>query len=276
MPIDNVLKLYAKTIRSPFLHYGFWDDPAAVDPARVNLADIAAAQQRYIEHLAGFIPEDVQSILDVGCGIGGNSAYLREQGFKLEALSPDRYQEEVFQQKFDGEIPFHRSKFEKFQPAKEYDLILESESACYIKIIPGFVKAHEVLRDGGYLLAADYFVHHNDRVDSPHLKSSHNIERYLQAAADHGFKLVREYDQTENTVVTLDCAKEFFTRFVEPLLDYGRYSVERKYPRLFKLAGLLLGKHIASKKNQLDLIDSAEFRKHRRYMIYLFQKDGNA
>ena len=97
-----------------------------------------------------------------------------------------------------------------------------------------------------------------------------------QAAAEHGFKLIGEYDQTDNTVVTLDCAKEFFTRFVEPLLDYGRYSVERKYPRLFKLAARLFGKQIDRKRNQLDLIDSAEFRKHRRYMIYLFQKDGNA
>ena len=31
MAIDHVLKLYAETIRSPYLHYGFWDEPEKVN-----------------------------------------------------------------------------------------------------------------------------------------------------------------------------------------------------------------------------------------------------
>ena len=65
MPIDHVLKLYSKSIRSPYLHYGFWDHPEEIDPQELTLDDMVKAQDRYIEHLATFIPEDVKSILDV-------------------------------------------------------------------------------------------------------------------------------------------------------------------------------------------------------------------
>ena len=76
MPIDHVLKLYSESIRSPYLHYGFWDDPEKVVPGELTLDDMVKAQGRYIEHLSTFIPEDVKTVLDVGAGIGGNSTYL--------------------------------------------------------------------------------------------------------------------------------------------------------------------------------------------------------
>jgi len=150
MSIDNVLKLYSETIRSPYLHYGFWDDPSSVDLDKVTLQEIKDAQNRYIEHLASFFPEDVNSVLDVGCGIGGNAKYLQNHGYEIETLSPDDFQRSVIAKKFNGSIAFHHCKFEKFEPPKAYDLILESESACYIKIDQGFEKARETLRDDGY------------------------------------------------------------------------------------------------------------------------------
>ena len=95
MPIDHVLKLYSETIQSPYLHYGFWDHPQSVDLDKVTLQEIKDAQNRYIEHLASFIPEDVKSILDVGCGIGGNADYLQKMGYLVEGLSPDEFQKSV-------------------------------------------------------------------------------------------------------------------------------------------------------------------------------------
>ena len=158
MAIDHVLKLYAETIRSPYLHYGYWDEPEKVNVDSLSIDDIANAQGRYIEHLTSFIPEDVRSILDVGCGVGGNAAYLQERGFDIDVLSPDPYQEKVIKKKFNGAMQFFKSKFENFETDRTYDLILESESACYIKIEPGFTSARRALRTGGYLLVADYFV----------------------------------------------------------------------------------------------------------------------
>ena len=70
---------------------------------------------------------------------------------------------------------------------------MESESACYIKINEGFSKAREALGDGGYLLASDYFVHFKDTSKNPHLKSSHDLKKYLATAKEQGFELTFMY-----------------------------------------------------------------------------------
>jgi len=275
MSIDHVLKLYSETIRSSYLHYGFWDEPDKVNLDNMTLPDIKQAQERYIDHLASFIPDDVSSILDVGCGIGGNASYLLENGFHVETLSPDTYQQSVIKEKFEGSMTFHHCKFESFIPEKTYDLILESESACYIKIGLGFKKARETLREGGYLLASDYFVYNRDGSKNPHLKSSHDLSTYLQAAEDHGFTLVKEYDQTDNTMPTLDYGQYFIERFIKPTFEYGLYSAHKNYPKTTSMVQKLVKPKIEKKLSQLDLIDSDQFRKYRKYMIFLFKKSND-
>jgi len=275
MPIDHVLKLYSETIRSDYLHYGFWDEPNSVEIESITLQEIKNAQVRYIEHLASFIPNEVNSILDVGCGIGGNAEYLINQGYVVETLSPDDFQKSTIAEKFNNQMTFHHCKFEKFQPEKQYDLILESESACYIKINKGFEKARETLRTGGYLLASDYFVHYRDDSKNSHLRSSHDMEKYLSSAEAHGFEFIREYDQTDNTMPTLDYSKYFIERFINPTIEYSVHSAKKNYPKIAALIGKLVAPKLKAKKYQLDLLDSTLFRKYRKYMIYLFQKQND-
>ena len=272
MPIDHVLKLYSESVRSPYLHYGFWDDPKLVSAENLSLHDIVAAQDRYIEHLTSFIPEDVKTILDVGAGIGGNSSYLLNKGYKVEALSPDEYQEKVFAEKYNGEVKFHRSKFEDFEPEKQYDLVLESESACYIQIQPGWKTARKTIREGGYLLASDYFLHHNDGSGDWHIKASHNEKVYMEIGEEYGFKLLREYDQTENTMPTLDSAKAFMERYIYPTVEFSSNYMDKNYSFIMKILKKAFGKRVNEKMKQLSLLDSNEFRKYKRYMIFLFQK----
>ena len=272
MPIDHVLKLYSESVRSPYLHYGFWDDPKLVSAENLSLHDIVSAQDRYIEHLTSFIPEDVKTILDVGAGIGGNSSYLLNKGYKVEALSPDEHQEKVFAEKYNGEVKFHRSKFEDFNPEKQYDLILESESACYIQIQPGWKTARKTVRDGGYLLASDYFLHHNDGSGDWHIKASHNEKVYMEIGKEYGFKLLREYDQTENTMPTLDSAKAFMERYIYPTVEFSSNYMDKNYSFIMKILKKAFGKRVNEKMKQLSLLDSNEFRKYKRYMIFLFQK----
>jgi len=275
MPIDHVLKLYSETIRSDYLHYGFWGEPNSVEIESITLQEIKNAQDRYIEHLASFIPNEVNSILDVGCGIGGNAEYLINQGYVVETLSPDDFQKSTIAEKFNNQMTFHHCKFEKFQSEKQYDLILESESACYIRINKGFEKAQETLRAGGYLLASDYFVHFRDDSKNLHLRSSHDMEKYLSSAKAHGFELIREYDQTDNTMPTLDYSKYFIERFINPTIEYSVHSAKKNYPKTAALIGRLVATKLEAKKNQLDLLDSTLFRKYRKYMVYLFQKQND-
>ena len=272
MPIDHVLKLYSESIRSPYLHYGFWDDPESIDPNELTLDDMVKAQGRYIEHLASFIPEEVKTILDVGAGIGGNSSYLISKGYEVEALSPDEYQETVFKEKYDGQVKFHRSKFENFQPEKKYDLVFESESACYIEIEPGWKTAKKTIRDGGYLLASDYFLYHNDGSGDWHIKASHDEKNYIKKSEEYGFKLIKEFDQTENTMPTLDGAKALMERFIFPTLEFSSNYLGKNHPFILKVIKKAFGKKVDDKMKQLSLLDSKDFKKYKRYMIYLFQK----
>jgi MPBQ/MSBQ methyltransferase len=272
MPIDHVLKLYSESIRSPYLHYGFWDDPESIDPNELTLDDMVEAQGRYIEHLASFIPEEVKTILDVGAGIGGNSSYLISKGYEVEALSPDEYQETVFKEKYDGQVKFHRSKFENFEPEKKYDLVFESESACYIEIEPGWKTAQKTVRDGGYLLASDYFLYHNDGSGDWHIKASHDEKNYIKKSEEYGFKLIKEFDQTENTMPTLDGAKALMERFIFPTLEFSSNYLGKNYPFILKVIKKAFGKKVDDKMKQLSLLDSKNFKKYKRYMIYLFQK----
>ena len=272
MPIDHVLKLYSQSIRSPYLHYGYWDDPESIDPEQLTLDDMVKAQGRYIEHLASFIPEEVKTILDVGAGIGGNSSYLISKGFEIEALSPDEYQETVFAEKYNGKVRFHRTKFEDFEPEKKYDLVFESESACYIQIEPGWKTAQKTVRDGGYLLASDYFLHHNDGSGDWHIKASHDEKNYMKKAEEYGFKLIREYDQTDNTMPTLDGAKALMERFIFPTVEFSSNYLDKNHPFILKLIKKTFGKRVNDKMNQLSLLNSRDFKKYKRYMIFLFQK----
>ena len=97
------------------MHYGYWDDPNTIQFENMTLKDIKHAQERYIENLSTFIPKNVKTILDVGCGIGGNAEYLINHGYSVETLSPDDYQKKIVFDKFNGKVVFHHSKFEEFE-----------------------------------------------------------------------------------------------------------------------------------------------------------------
>ena len=136
----------------------------------------------------------------------------------------------------------------------------------------GFKKAREVLKEGGYLLVSDYFVYFRDESGNLHLKSSHDMSEYLKISEKFDFKLLKQYDQTENTMLTLDYAKYLMDRFVNPAINYGVYSTKKSFPTIVKMLEKIIKKKWNEKQDQLDLIDSFQFRKYRKYMIYLFQK----
>ncbi|MEE3718974.1 methyltransferase domain-containing protein, partial [Tumidithrix elongata RA019] len=158
---NAALQYYMEITGSQYLHYGYWEPiPTSFDD--LTILGLRKAQESYAFHLLAFIPEGIRTILDVGCGIGGNAAYLLKQGFKVEGLAPDPSQQENFLTRTGGEAPFHMSTFENFvetsqakNPSPAYDLLLFSESSQYMSAKDIAEGAAHLAVKGGYVLLAD-------------------------------------------------------------------------------------------------------------------------
>ena len=261
---DPILDYYRKLTKSNYLHYGYWNLED-----KLNIECLHLAQERYINYLISFIPTDVKTILDVGCGIGGNTLRLLEEGFKVEALSPDTAQEKAFLAK--GKAPFHLSKFENFDVEQTYDLILMSESAQYIPIKKGMEKCSNLLNDGGSLLISDYFLREKFEKDNIFSVSTHYKDEYLKAAEEYGFEIVKSEDITSKVTPTLDLAMLKFKEYVKPTLQLFDELLLGWSPTFYKIVKLIGRKQLNNLENQIQLIDSQLFVKHRQYMIYLFK-----
>jgi len=261
---DPFLEYYCQLTKSDYLHYGYWNKDE-----ELNVENLHRAQERYIEHLIALIPASVKTVLDVGCGIGGNAVRLKKEGFEVEALSPDPFQQKMFKAK--GEVPFHLTKFEDFETSKTYDLILMSESAQYIKIREGFEKCRTLLKDKGTLLVCDFFLREKPEKDNVFAAGIHQESEYLRIAEACGFEVVKAEDITSRVTPTLDLAQLKYDEYVKPTLELLDRLLLKHAPIPYKIMQFAARKQIAKVAVQQQLIDSQLFTKYRQYMIYLFE-----
>jgi MPBQ/MSBQ methyltransferase len=254
------LRFYHEILDCRYQHYGLWEG----DP--LTLQGLKAAQERYSEHLCSWVPEGVRSILDVGCGTGGNAAKLTGMGFEVEGLSPDPYQQEVFT-KGTG-LPFHLTILEEFDPGRKYDLVLMSESSQYIELEELFPAVRRCA-PGGYLLVSDYFVL---KKDSTRLtRSGHLLEKFLEEATKHGLTIERSEDITEKVTPTLELAKIWLNDYLNPSLRIVLEVFHRKRPRLAGwIFRLLRKKHDRFIDWQMKQ-DGELFASVKRYKSFLFR-----
>ncbi|MCE2504705.1 MAG: methyltransferase domain-containing protein [Chlorobi bacterium] len=262
---DRALRFYHEVLGLERLHYGLWepDDPRTV-------VGLKAAQTRYEQHLIDLIPEDAKSLLDVGCGTGIMSQSLLKRGYVVEGLSPDVNQRDPYMELTHG-APFHFCCFEEFEPERQYDCLILSESAQYIPLPDLFVVAVRALTPNGRIILADYFV--KDGADGPMARSGHRISRFDQLATEHGFRVMHEEDITDRTTPTLDLARSAIDRYLFPSFNIATEKIRARRPRTVKLLRWFFRKKIASLKEEMALLDSAEFARCKRYMVMVLSRD---
>jgi len=260
--VDRSLKSYEEILGVGYLHYGLWepDDPLTLDGVKI-------AQERYADFLCSWIPEGVETILDSGCGTGGNALKLKGLGYEVEGLSPDSYQQERFAERTGG-LPFHLTKLEDFDPPHTYDLVLMSESAQYVEL-PELFPCVRRAAPGGYHLVSDYFPFEKTghRLD----RSGHQLDAFLASAKAEGFELLRREDITDRVLPSLDYARQLVDTWGLPLFHAAVGSFEKDHPWLFRLGRWVLRKRIAKIQDQEVLIDSAEFKRRKSYEVFLFR-----
>lgn len=258
--VNTALRFYHEVVGLDHLHYGLWNG----EP--LTLEGLKVAQVRFSRHLLSWIPADVESVLDVGCGIGSTSLMLKEGGYDVEGLSPDPYHEKAFEDRVG--VPFHLSRFQEFTPERRYDLVLMSESAQYIWLDRLFPAA-TTSAPGGHLLVADYFTVNG--ATGALGRSGHPLDEFLETARNHGLHLLRREDVTEQAVPTLDLASRWVERYIDPCLALVSDHVERKVPRLVRTARWLLRRRLEKAAELRTLIDSDAFRAEKRYLLLLFR-----
>jgi MPBQ/MSBQ methyltransferase len=220
--------------------------------------------------LCSFIPPGVKSVLDAGCGTGGNALKLKARGYEVEGLSPDPYQREKFTQRTGG-LPFHLARFQEFTPQRRYDLVFMSESCQYVPLGELFPAAARAAEPGpaGHLLVSDYFPLLKD--GSRMTKSGHALDAFLAEAQKNGFEKLREEDVTARVAPTLDLAREWVERYAIPAARLAAETLAEKRPWLYRVGKWLLRKRVAKLDEQRVLLDSAEFRRVKRYRVFLFR-----
>ena len=258
---DRTLRIYNEVLGLDRLHYGIWltEDELTYD-------NLKKAQIRYEDFLVENIPDSVKTILDVGCGTGVLSRKLLDTGYQVEGLSPDINQKKVFTENVKAK--FHHTKFDKFKPDKEFDCLIMSESAQYIKLNRLFENARHSLKKDGYLMICDYFRLEN--ASGVHGKSGHYFNVFKEHLDQSGFKLISEKDITDSVTKTLDIAKDFANRAILAA-DIGTEKIRNKHPHLSKFVLWLFRNKIDKMDKQFELIDSVSFKRNKTYRFLLLQ-----
>lgn len=265
---NAAIDYYMGLTGSSYLHYGYWE-PLPKMGEELTLTRLRVAQVAYTAKLLSFIPEGTKTVLDVGCGIGGNAVYLCDRGFIVEGLAPDALQQERFIQNTNGQVPFYLTRFEDFHTSNSYDLILFSESSQYISALDLAQGAARLLDSGGYLLLADMM-----RFDAEYREgifSNCHVAGELQAALEQsGFKLIKTEDISTHIAPTIDLCVDNFRTFGLTTVKYIADVVAIAVPPLYSL-GRWAFKRWLEKLVVEGLAARAIFESHLCYFIQLWQ-----
>ena len=265
---NAAIDYYMGLTGSSYLHYGYWEVIPTIGK-ELTLTDLREAQAAYTAKLFSFIPEGIKTVLDVGCGIGGNAKSLCERGLSVEGLAPDTIQQEKFIQNTNGKVPFYLTTFEEFQSSHSYDLVLLSESSQYMAVEDLAQGAARLLNSGSYLLIADMM-----RFDASYKEgifSNCHLANDLQTALEKaGFKLVKTEDISKSIAPTIDLCIHNFQTFGLTTFKYIADVVKIAVPPIHTI-GSWAFKRWLDKPITEGLATGEIFESHLCYQIQLWQ-----
>lgn len=265
---NAALNYYLGLSDSPYLHYGYWET-LPVPAEELTIGRLRIAQEAYAAKLFDFIPPGTHTVLDVGCGIGGNAAYLLERGFAVEGLAPDPFQQERFLQCTQGQAIFHLTNFENFKATHSYNLILLSESSQYMAAVDIAQGAANLLSGGGYLLLAD-MMRSDPNYKEGMFSNCHVVTELHTALKQAGFSLVKSEDISAQILPTIDLYVDTFRRYGMSTINYIADLIAITVPPLYKLLRWIFHRWV--KKLVVEGLEARQlFERHLCYEIQLWQ-----
>ena len=248
------------------LHFGYFDD-INIAPDTISVRDIEDAQVRYSEVMIEKINNQKDSVLDVGCGMGGLSTILLDKGYKVQSLTPNLLQKRYINQK-KPDLTVHNLKFEELQTNDKFGTIINSESLQYINLDEAFKKIDSLLLPGGRWLITDFFRIKDETIN----KSGHRLEDFMSSIKQHNWKIVHEQDITLNSLPTLKVINFYYTRFLEPLALFASEKMKFKQPWLYYLTQDFQGDISKKAQKELAAVDPEKFVNEKKYMFYVLER----
>jgi MPBQ/MSBQ methyltransferase len=272
------LEIYVRGIGLKSLHQGFWEKGQPV-----TLDEVSKAQMNYTIKLIDMFPKEVETVLDVGAGIGDNAIYMAEKGMKVTCISPSPSQEQYFKENIlpDYEsISFIRTRFEDFEIDEKFDVVLMSESSNYFPVEYGLDQTIRYLKDGGYLVVGSHF-RKDDRKD---FKEMHIHEHFLKSAKERNLIVKEDTDITNQIIQTMELLHnvyKYIPPITEVLIDYYKNSFARKHKIVSKIITKFFNKELDMAKEILYEVGPRRtnpeiYTKHLTYRFMTFKKEMNS
>ncbi len=264
--LDLELFLCSDVLKLRSLHYGYWNHNQ-----KPTLYNLRKAQQRYTDTLLALIPQNVKTILDVGCGIGDIAHALVHRGYVVSAISPDKNHAKYFTNQTNNPS-FIPTTFEEFTSNQQYDLILMSESQNYFHADVGFQQCRRYLNSHGYLLVSGIFRKGAGEV----FQNVINVEgEYLQKAHEYGFRLLKRIDITRRVLPTLALVHNAMHEHIEPVAAMIDHYLLSTAPVITTALRLVLWKQIQNIRDIFryyrERTDPFQFEDKCRYFRLLFE-----
>lgn len=263
---DLELYLYSKILTNNMLHYGYFED-VAIAPEDLSIKMVEDAQINYSKKLMEHIVDQDNSILDVGCGMGGFSLMLNEAGYKVESVTPNNNQVEFITKNYK-QLTVHKARYQDFKADKKFGTVINSESLQYIPLEEAFAKTESLITDKARWIIIDYFnCNENNRTQKPH-----NLHEFKAIAEKYNWNTVYEQDVTPNILPTLKFVDMYVKRFLDPVKHYAYEKLRFKKPKLYFMTEGLRGSIDQKIEKETKLISPEWFLNNREYRLIVLEK----
>lgn len=258
---DSELDLYAKMFRNDFLHAGYFSEIPGSGES-ISLNDVREAMRAYCDLALKRISPG-ESVLDIGCGMGGLLKLLADAGARPTGLTPNPAHAEHIRREYP-ELPLIVSGLEQLDTGpyrRAFDVILSMEAFHNVPMEEGLRRVADLMKPDGRWVLVDYY-----RTRLPaYNRSGYPLEDFRAALASHGFRVIEEIDITDHVLPALAFAHSLATRVAIPGIEFALENFFRRH----WLLEYLLADASARARNRirLDALDPAVFARDKRYLV---------
>tara|TARA_B100000700_G_scaffold331803_1_gene469091 strand:+ start:6248 stop:7096 length:849 start_codon:yes stop_codon:yes gene_type:complete len=248
------------------LHFGYWPDGSKTD-----FLTFPEAQSRHSNLIFENIPDEVNSILDVGAGSGELARKLSEKGYKVDCVSPSSFLSDSIESKLPSESKLFRTTLENLETDNRYDLILFSESFQYIKLEKGIEQIARYLKRDSYLLICDFF--QLPQKESSPLRGGKKLDKFFATIEKYSFQLIKDIDITSETSPTIEILDNFLTKFLKPTTTLSAKYLSSNYPMIYRLLKWKMYSRFDKIKRVYlsNKITKESYMKHKSYRLFLYK-----